>query len=241
MSLVFHVVTQGIKGLTRVIFDVHDDQLARVPKAGPLILVGNHVNFLDVPLLYTHLQPRPLTGFAKAETWDNPALGLLFDIWGAIPLQRDEADYFAMKQGIAALKAGKILGVAPEGTRSGNGCLGRGKPGVAWLAQVSGVPMLPVAFHGIEGFRENLPRLKRTEVHIVVGEPFRVASPGGRMTREDRQRAVDEIMHQLAALLPPSYRGVYSDRSAATERYLRFDPPHRSNLALASGAGLPSQ
>jgi hypothetical protein len=91
-----------------------------------------------------------------------------------------------------------------------------------------------VAFHGIESLRDNLSRLKKTEVHIVVGDPFRVISAGARMTKQERQCAADEIMHQLAALLPSSYRGAYSERSGATERYLRFDPPHRSNLSRAA-------
>ncbi len=59
-----------------------------VPAQGPLMLVANHVNFLDAPVMYTHLQPRPLTAFVKAETWDNPVMGLLFNIWGGIPIRR---------------------------------------------------------------------------------------------------------------------------------------------------------
>lgn len=88
MNLVHWAVTYSIKGLLRIVCRVHDDHLARVPSHGPLILVCNHVNSLDVPLVYTHLQPRPITGFAKSETWDNPVMGMLFDLWGAIPLQR---------------------------------------------------------------------------------------------------------------------------------------------------------
>jgi 1-acyl-sn-glycerol-3-phosphate acyltransferase len=103
-----------------------------------LILVANHINFLEVPIMFTHLQPRPVTGFAKVETWNNPAMGALFDLWGAIPLKRGSADTVAFKRGLEVLEAGKILAVAPEGTRSGNGMLQKGHPGVVMLALRSG-------------------------------------------------------------------------------------------------------
>ncbi|HEY68873.1 MAG TPA: 1-acyl-sn-glycerol-3-phosphate acyltransferase, partial [Thermoflexia bacterium] len=75
MTLTYRAVTSTIKGLTRLLCRVDDAQLARVPDRGPLIVVANHVNFLEVPLLYTHLLPRPVTGFAKAENLSNPILG----------------------------------------------------------------------------------------------------------------------------------------------------------------------
>ncbi|MFC1879789.1 1-acyl-sn-glycerol-3-phosphate acyltransferase, partial [Chloroflexota bacterium] len=67
MSLAFWTVTNTIKGLTRILCRVEGQALEQVPSEGPLILVSNHINFLDAPLVYTHLQPRPLTGFVKAE------------------------------------------------------------------------------------------------------------------------------------------------------------------------------
>ncbi|MEA2008767.1 MAG: 1-acyl-sn-glycerol-3-phosphate acyltransferase, partial [Chloroflexota bacterium] len=62
----------------------------------------NHINFLDAPIFYTHLCPRPLTGFVKSETWDSPYLGPLFTLWGAIPVRRGEADMNAIRRGVAA-------------------------------------------------------------------------------------------------------------------------------------------
>jgi len=196
--------------------------LARVPDRGPLIIVGNHINFLDAPLLYTHLVPRPMAGFAKAETWDNPALRVLVDLWGAIPLQRGEADMVALRQALKSLEAGRILGVAPEGTRSGHGRLQPAHPGVVFLALRSGAPLLPLVHYGGELFWHNLPRLQRTDFHVVVGQPFYLDPGGVRVTRQVRRQVVDEIMYQVAALLPPAYRGVYCDLTAATQAYLRF-------------------
>ena len=224
MRLAYWVVTSGIKGLTHLLCRVEGSQVARVPEQGPLIIVTNHVNFLDAPLLYTCLQPRPLAGFAKAETWDNPALAVLADLWGAIPLQRGEVDLAALRAALDALERGRILGVAPEGTRSGNGHLQKGQPGVVMLALRTQAPILPVVSYGGEGFRQNLSRLRRTEVHVVVGQPFHLAPPAGPVTRPVRLQMTDEIMYQMAALLPPHYRGVYSELDRATGHYLRFLP-----------------
>src|SRR4030042_7007872 len=148
MSLAFTVVTTSIKNLTRILCNVDDSQLINVPEQGPLIIACNHINFMEVPLIYTHLQPRKVTGFAKAETWDNPAMALLFDLWGAIPIQRGEADTSAFRRALEALKAGKILAIAPEGTRSKHGQLQRGFPGIVMLAHHSGAPILPLVYYG---------------------------------------------------------------------------------------------
>ena len=230
MISVAGVAFSAIHRLTRILCRIDDSQLARVPHKGPLILVPNHINFLDVPVLYTHLRPRPLTTLAKIETWHNPVLGYLFTRGGAIPVRRGEADVDALREGLHALEKGDILAIAPEGTRSNDGRLKRGKPGVVLMALHSGAPLLPVVFYGPEAFRRNIRRLRRTDFHIIVGQPFRLEPGAGRVTHGARQEMTDEIMYQLAALLPPAYRGYYSDLSAATERYLRFPEGSRSNL-----------
>jgi 1-acyl-sn-glycerol-3-phosphate acyltransferase len=224
MSLAYWAVTSTIKGLAYLLCRVDGSQLARVPERGPLIIVTNHVNFLDAPLLYIHLQPRPLAGFAKAETWHNPALAVLADLWGAIPLQREEVDLSALRAALDALDKGRILGVAPEGTRSGDGHLQEGQPGIVLLALRTKAPILPVVSYGGERFRHNLARLRRTEVRVAVGQPFYLVPPEGPVTSKVRRRMTDEIMYQIAALLPPAYRGAYSDLAHATGSYLRFPP-----------------
>lgn len=222
-----------IKGILRLACRVDDSQLVRIPDHGPLILVTNHVTFLEVPMIYTHLRPRPMTGFAKAESWDNPFFGWVFDVWGAIPLHRGEADLSAMRAAIDVLKGGGILGVAPEGTRSGHGRLLRAHPGVVLLAQRTGAPLIPLVHTGGEDFKRNLTRLRRTDFKIIVGNQFRIDFGDEKMTAEIRQAIADEIMYQMAALLPAKYRGEYADLSAATEKYLRFSGPTQSNLLQA--------
>ena len=224
------IMVPTLKALTHLLCRVHDEELVKVPLKGPFILVTNHVNFLEVPVLYTHLQPRQMTTLVKIETWQNPVLGFLFNVGQGIPVRRGEFDIAAIRSALAVLEAGDILGIAPEGTRSNHGRLQRGKPGIVLLATKSDVPLLPLVFYGGEKYRENLTHLRRTDFHIVVGQPFRIRTDGQVITGATRQRVADEIMYQLAALLPPEYRGEYSDMHAATEEHLCFEPPASSNL-----------
>ena len=211
MRLVHDIVTAGIDVALHMIFRIDAAQISRIPDHGPLIVVANHVNSLEVPIVYTHFRPRPMTGFAKAEVWQHPFLGPLAKLWGAIPLHRGEADVEAFRAGLAALDEGKILCVAPEGTRSYDGRLQRGLPGMVVLALRTGVPLMPMAYYGGEYYQRNLRRLRRTDFHVVVGDPF-VLEPGDRrVDRGVRQAMADEVMARIAALLPPAYRGVYAD------------------------------
>ncbi|MBS1250838.1 MAG: 1-acyl-sn-glycerol-3-phosphate acyltransferase [Chloroflexi bacterium] len=222
MTRTENIVNTIIKGLIFSLCRVEGEELKRVPDQGPLIVYMNHINFLDAPLFYTHLRPRPLTGFVKSETWDSPFLGPLFTLWGAIPLRRGEADMSAIRQGVSVLEEGKILAIAPEGTRSEHGRLRVAHAGTVMMALLSGAPLLPLAHFGTEKFRHNLPRLRRTRIRIRVGDPFRLDNGGKRATREIREKMTEEIMYHLAAMLPPSYRGEYAELSKATRKYMRF-------------------
>ena len=204
--------------------------MAKVPQEGPLIILSNHINFLEVPLIYLSLYPRPATGLAKQESWKNPLYAFLFNAIDMIAIHRGKVDQNAFRQVDEALESGMMIAVAPEGTRSYNGQMLPGKPGIILLALRSDAPLLPVVHYGGENLRQNLKRLKRTDFRIVVGNPFRVNFEGGRPDRQQRQQITDEIMYQMAALLPPPYRGHYSDLSRASEDYLSFDPGVESNL-----------
>lgn len=216
------MVNAVLKFIVNILCRVDASEISKIPMHGPLILIGNHVNFLEVPVMYFQLLPRDMTGFAAAKSWKNPFFSFLFDLWGAIPIRRWEADLSALKKGIKALDQGKILAIAPEGTRSGNGKLQVGYPGVVLLALKSGAPMLPVSYYGGEDFWKNLRRLRKTDFHIVVGRPFILRSTSSGVTSDVRQKMLDEIMYQLASILPPQYRGVYSDQSKITQDYIQF-------------------
>jgi 1-acyl-sn-glycerol-3-phosphate acyltransferase len=218
---VYIIVKVGLSIVCRV--DAPD--LHKVPARGPMIVITNHTGSLEVPMLFTWLQPRPLTGWAKIETWDKPFFRWLFNLWGAIPVRRGEADMSALRSALEKLEQGYIFGVAPEGTRNKTGKLLRAHPGAVTLAFRSNAPILPIVHWGGEKFLPNLKRLRRTDFSVRVGKPFTLNMNGERITREGRQQVVDEMMYQLAALMPEEYRGEYGDLSKATTQFLKFDSP----------------
>ncbi len=207
---------------TRLLCRMDLSALAGVPRGGPLILVSNHIGSLEVPLLFAHLQPRRMIGLAKTETWDSRFMGWLFNLWEAIPVRRGEADLEAMRRCFDVLKAGDILAIAPEGTRSHHGRLLRGQAGVAMVALRSGAPILPIAHWGGEHFGANLKRLKRTDFHVGVGRLFYLDAKDEKVTGEVRQAMADEIMCRLAELMPEAYRGEYAQAVNQPERYIRY-------------------
>lgn len=222
MTLALNLINVPIKLALRTFLKIDDSEVKKIPQKGPLILATNHINSFDAPVGFTHLHPRDLTAFVKVETWDNPVLKVLFDVWKGIPVHRGEVDFAAFNMAQQALADEKIMIVAPEGTRSGDGKLNKGFPGIVLLALRSGVPILPVVFYGNENVNKNLKLLRRTKMIIRVGEPFSINFNDQPLSRDFRQDVTDEIMYQIAALLPAEYRGVYSDLSKATTRHLKF-------------------
>ncbi len=216
------LVLKLVKGITSIICRIDRTGLAKIPKKGPLILAANHIGSIEVPLFLTQIQPRRVISLAKIETWDSKFMGWLFDLWGSIPIRRGEADLEAFRGCLETLKAGDFLVIAPEGTRSKDGKLLRGQPGIVLIALRSGVPILPVVHWGVENFPKNIKRLKRTDFHTRVGRPFTLDAKGETLNREIRQEMADEIMYQIASLMPEEYRGQYADRSRWSEKYLHF-------------------
>lgn len=213
------ILTLGVKGILRIICKVEGSQLKAIPHSGPLIIIVNHINFLEVPLLSTKLLPRDFCALAKKETWDNPVLRILADSWGGIPLDRENPGIASFRASLQALKDNKILFIAPEGTRTGDGVLIRGHLGVVSLALKSGAPILPVAHYGGEKFWSNIKRLKRTKVSFRVGTPLYIEKPQ-KLHHEVKQEIADQLMYELAGLLPPAYRGYYSTKREIVQQYV---------------------
>lgn len=219
-TIAHRVVRVTAQRLLRLTCRVDAAALAAVPARGPLILVANHINFLEVPVMYTQLWPRPMTGLAKVESFRG-WLGPLFRLMGAIPLHRGEGDAAAFRRALAALQAGAIVAVAPEGTRSNTGRLAAGQPGIALLLLHSRAPLLPIGYWGSEQFWPNLRRLRRTDFTIAVGPRLRVEIGGAPVNHATRQAIADEVMLQIARLLPPAYHGAYAGRLGEEPRFLR--------------------
>ena len=183
--------------------------LQNIPRKGALILAGNHLNVGD-PSVLTGVTPRRIAWLTKQELFDIPVFGILYHLFGCIPVRRFKADLRALRRSQEALQHGLVLGMFPEGTRSGESGLGRGEPGAALIAMRTNTPILPVAIWGTEGIK--LPRdfFRRTEVHIRYGEPFYLPRPE-RLTKKVVEDGAAIIMRRIAELLPQRYRGIYAD------------------------------
>ncbi len=160
--------------------------------------------------MLTGITPRRIVWMTKQELFDIPLFGILYHLFGCIPVRRFEADLRALRRAQEALRRGLVLGMFPEGTRSGESGLGQGEPGTALIAMRTNTPILPVAIWGTEGIK--LPRdfFRRTEVHVRYGEPFYLPKPE-RITKETVERGAEIIMRRIAELLPQRYRGIYAD------------------------------
>lgn len=178
------------------------------PPIGPYLVVTNHLHWLDVPLAFVALRHEAV-GLAATDWAHHPIVGLLGRGFGrAIPVQ-NESDHRAMAEALRCLRGGGVLALAPEGGRSRTGGLRPGRPGAAYLASRTGVPIVPLAAWGHERTFTELRRLRRTRARVCVGQPFRLEGTPNRAKGETLDVYTDHIMRALAALLPPAYRGVY--------------------------------
>lgn len=227
MNLMKWIVTYIAKFVMEIVCRIDANEMKKVPTEGPLILYTNHTGSIEAPVFYTQLAPRPVSGIAKVESWDNWFLNWLFTLWNIIPIRRGQSDMDATRAALGALAENNILGMSPEGTRSKTGALLKAKPGIVLLAMHSKAPIQVAAHWGGEKFKENLKHLKRTDFQIRVGPIFYLDARGERVTKEIRQQMADEMMYQLAKLLPAEYRGEYADLENATEQYLRFVSPQQ--------------
>jgi 1-acyl-sn-glycerol-3-phosphate acyltransferase len=190
-------------------------------KNKPMLVAFNHINFLEVPILVAHSYPLLVTGLVKSETWDNPIFAFIFNSYRAIPIDRGGVIAKAFKRVCRAIEKGYFMCVAPEGTRSKNGVLRRGRAGIIQLALDADVPILPVVHYGGENIWKNIMHLRRTPVCFKAGRPFRIKCEG-RPGREEREEITAEMMGQMARLLPPPMRGIYAEQAERETKYLDF-------------------
>jgi len=190
--------------------------LENVPRRGPLILASNHVNLLDPPLLAV-LMPRRIIYMGKVELWETPIIGPLYTLAGFIPVQRFGADLAALRKAEKVLRQNQVLGMFPEGTRSGKPGLGKGQPGTAMIALRSGAPIVPVAVTGTAGVAVPRSFFRITRVGVVFGKPFELPK-GRRLNAELVEQCTERIMKEIALLLPEEYRGVYAELVASQSK-----------------------
>lgn len=200
--------------------------LENIPSQGGYILAANHLSVIEVPLLYCLIGRKDLTGLVAKKHQKNPLFRWLVDSMGGIWLNREEADARAIRAARDHLKSGGVLGISPEGTRSPTGALITAKTGVAFLADLAGVPILPVGVAGTWRITRKVLTFRRPVITVNIGQPFRLPPVPREVRAQVLQSHTEEIMSRIAALLPPEYRGVYAEHPRLQEiiQVERFRP-----------------
>ena len=219
----YWVLKAFLTPLLRVLYRPWTEGLENVPETGPVILASNHLSFLDsifMPLMV----PRRVTFLAKSDYFTERGIKgrlkrLFFTGVGQVPIDRSggRASEAALSTGIAILNEGKLLGIYPEGTRSPDGRLYRGKVGVAKMALEAGVQVIPVAMIGtfeVQPQGKVMPRIKR--VGVRFGAPLDFSRYTG--LEDDRfvlRSMTDEIMYELMSLSNQEYVDIYAAKAKA--------------------------
>ncbi|ORT60869.1 lysophospholipid acyltransferase family protein [Streptomyces sp. CB03238] len=204
----------------RLLFRPRTEGLEHIPEDGAAIVAGNHLSFSDHFLMPVVLKRR-ITFLAKQEYFTGPGIkgrltAAFFRSAGQIPVDRSgkEAGQAAIREGLGVLAKGELLGIYPEGTRSHDGRLYKGKVGVAVMALKAGVPVIPCAMVGtfeIQPPGQVVPKIKR--VTIRFGEPLDFSRYAGMENDKTVLRAVtDEIMYRILALSGQEYVDDYAAR-----------------------------
>jgi 1-acyl-sn-glycerol-3-phosphate acyltransferase len=210
--------------ILKLIFRPDVQGLEHIPSTGPVILASNHLSFSDsifTPLIVN----RRVTFVAKAEYFTGKGLKgrltrMFFVGTGTIPVDRSggQAAQAALDTQLRVLKSGNIAGIYPEGTRSPDGRLYRGKTGVARLALRSGAPVVPIAHLNTDEIQPTgrlIPRIRR--VRMRIGAPLDFARYADRLGDRRAERAItDEIMYELMELSGREYVDVYAQTLKTT-------------------------
>jgi 1-acyl-sn-glycerol-3-phosphate acyltransferase len=219
--VLYGVLHRIVPPVLRVIWRPRVIGLENVPRIGPLILASNHRSFID-SVVIPAVVPRPVNFLAKSDYFEGRGVkGRFvkewFETFGALPVDRDDskAALASLDTALAVLADGGAFGIYPEGTRSRDGRLYRGRTGVAQLALTSGAPIVPVGLVDTDRLQpvgSNRPRLVRVTVRF--GEPIDVRGrydgvPPGRARRE----ITDAVMTEIQKLTGQEPAGVYNDRA----------------------------
>jgi 1-acyl-sn-glycerol-3-phosphate acyltransferase len=205
--------------LFNLIADIRVIDVDHVPARGGFVLATNHIGIIDIAMF--HYQFDRFDMFIPvAEKWEKIGwIRFLGRELNFLFVDRFNPDLKALRRMIGLMESGNSLVIAPEGTRSRTGGLIAGKPGVAFLAARSGFPVIPVAITGTEDkvILENIKHLRKSPVTLTVGQPFTLP-PLPRGNRDAAlQQYTDEIMCQIAAILPERYRGIYGNHPRLQE------------------------
>jgi len=222
--------------LARVLFRPRVIGRKNVPKRGGVLLASNHLAFID-SIVITLVSRRSVAFMAKSAYFTGRGLrGRLqrgfFSGVGAVPVERGagSAAQDALDAGLRVLEAGDAFSIYPEGTRSRDGRLYRGRTGVAWLALTAGVPVVPVALIGTDEMQPGgKGPIRFAKVTVRFGEPIDLSSYGPATSGRARREATDAVMAAIQRMSGQEAAGVYNEPPPANvrERVSRILHPER--------------
>ena len=196
-----------VQSVYKILFSVTVKEDLKFPSTGPVLVVANHLSYLDIPFLGAFL-PRPAIFISKGEVMDIPVLGWLLRSFGTVGLRRGQSDRRAIRQSLGVLNNGDLLVIFPEGTRSRDGKLLNGQPGVGLLARRSDAMLAAAAITGTESI--TIRSFFRKRLTLRVGAPIPLAELVPGATAATAADITKALMYRLAALLPPQYQGLYA-------------------------------
>lgn len=208
-GFVYRLVHGAVRILLHLLAHWHVEGEQYLPRSGAAILVTNHLHRFDA-VVVAAMVPRQVTTFAADKYQHDLLFGTLLRLAGnPIWVARGEPDRHALKEALAALERGALLGIAPEGTRSRTGALQQGHDGAAYLAARTGVPLVPMVVWGQEQALRHWRRLRRPHVYAIVGPPITLPPEAQRARAAQLTAYTEQIMRTMAAMMPEAYRGVY--------------------------------
>jgi 1-acyl-sn-glycerol-3-phosphate acyltransferase len=211
MTLSQRIFLVTFRPLLSICFSWKVEGRGNVPLTGPLILVANHVHVVD-PILLVFAFPRWITFVAKEELFRSLFLRFWLRWAGSLPLQRDgkvREKQRILEGARKALDEGMILGMFPEGARSQDGKLRKGKPGSAVIASRTDAALLPIGIAGTDKIHGVSWLWKRPPIVVTIGKPFKLPPINNKINRSQMQLSTAQLMGEIAALLPPEYQGAY--------------------------------
>ena len=180
-----------------------------IPGQGPVLVVANHLNLADPPLLAVSLS-REVIFMAKKELFRSKFSSYFVRGFGAFPVRRGRLDGKALRQAEQVLAEGKALAMFPEGARSLSTQLRPAFSGSALIALRSCAPILPVGITGTEKLRGIAWLLRRPRITVNIGRPFQLPPASSKLTKGELAESTNYIMGRIAELLPEEYRGNYA-------------------------------
>ncbi|HXF83914.1 MAG TPA: lysophospholipid acyltransferase family protein [Anaerolineales bacterium] len=201
------------RGIFHILARVRITGKENIPYGKPYIVAMNHISIYDPPFIGA-FWPEEVEIMGAADVFDKSGQGLVLKTYGVIPVHRGEYDRALFIKVVHILRSGLPLLIAPEGGRSHVPAMRRAKPGIAYIVEQTGVPVVPVGLVGTtEDFWQRARRGERPLLEMHIGKPITLPpiTAKGAARRAERQRNADLVMSFIAGLLPEEYRGVYAE------------------------------